>query len=130
MLKGKVVKRLLGKANSVFCVLLLLGVFNVALSSAVHASSDVNNEASVMSTFVADQKAKGERGAVAEESKHRVLFWMGVILLVLVLVTAGIGINMAFFGKEVFIPHMVFAGATVFLSIAHAVTAIVWFFPY
>ena len=120
-------KRLLGKTYLLACLFFLLSAFHVSLS---YASEAVNNEAAVMSSFTAEEKAKGERGAVAEESKHQVLFWMGVILLVLVIATAAVGINMAFFGKEVFVTHMILAGATVFLSIAHAVTAIVWFFPY
>ena len=121
-------KRLLGKTYLLACLLFLLSAFHVGLSYA--SSEAVNNEAAVMSSFTAEEKAKGERGAVADESKHQVLFWMGVILLVLVIATAAVGINMAFFGKEVFVAHMILAGATVFLSIAHAVTAIVWFFPY
>lgn len=62
--------------------------------------------------------------------QHKILFYMGVALLIGVLVTAGLGVAMAILGKEVFVAHMLSAGVTVFLSIAHAVVAIVWFFPF
>jgi hypothetical protein len=58
------------------------------------------------------------------------MFAMGIALLLLVIATASLGIAMALYGKQVFVAHMVCAGMSVFLSIAHAVTAIVWFFPF
>jgi hypothetical protein len=41
-----------------------------------------------------------------------------------------LGVSMVAFGKQVFLAHMIFAGVSVFLAIVHAVTAIVWFFPF
>lgn len=62
--------------------------------------------------------------------RHQILFFMGVLLLIFVLLTAGFGLAMAMKGKRVFVPHMICAGVTVFLSIAHAVVAVVWFYPF
>lgn len=62
--------------------------------------------------------------------KHKILFIMGVILLVLIFATAGFGMTMALRGKDFFVQHMLCAGATVFLAVAHAVTSIVWFYPF
>ncbi len=85
---------------------------------------------SVMRSFTEREQELGEAVKIADKTKHRILFFMGVTLLVLILITAGLGIRMAFYGHQLFIPHMLFAGSSVFLSIAHAVTAIVWFFPF
>ncbi len=116
----------LSSKMTVWMLAFFLGVVSIVSSERILAEAE-NPEASVMSKFTSDMK---DNAVVEEEVKHQVLFWMGVVLLVLILATAAVGINMAFFGKEMFLTHMVFAGATVFLSLAHAVTAIVWFFPY
>lgn len=99
------------------------------LSTNVFAVGDIT----VMQSFNKQsmQQADKTRQIVNEDSgKHKILFIMGVILIFLVLITAGLGLAMVMHGKEVFIQHMIFAGATVFLAVAHAVTSIVWFFPY
>ncbi len=67
---------------------------------------------------------------IATQSKHEILFWMGLSLLVLVLSTASLGIAMGVFGKEVYVAHMLSAGLSVTLAIVHAVVAMVWFWPY
>jgi len=36
---------------------------------------------------------------------------------------------MVVFAKPVFVAHMIFAGFSLTLAIAHAIVAIVWFFP-
>jgi hypothetical protein len=55
---------------------------------------------------------------------------MGAALLIFIIVTAALGIAMAIYGKRVFVAHMIFAGFSVTLAIAHSVVAIVWFFPF
>ncbi|HFE37623.1 MAG TPA: hypothetical protein ENK06_04270 [Gammaproteobacteria bacterium] len=90
-----------------------------------------NERAQVLSTFI----GKPQGGALVESfderrEQHKILFYMGVLLLISVLLTAGFGVSMVMLGKEVFVQHMIFAGITVFLSIAHAVVAVVWFFPF
>lgn len=117
----------------VYFVLAFLGLMQLSFSpSLVHAQAAQaqNSESDVMSSFNAEEAERANKGAVDDSVKHKVLFWMGLVLLVLVIATAVVGVNMAFFGKEVFVAHMVLAGGTVFLSIAHAVTAVVWFFPF
>ncbi|MEO5573716.1 MAG: hypothetical protein ABIR48_04455 [Gammaproteobacteria bacterium] len=68
--------------------------------------------------------------AISTKQKHKILFFMGITLLIGVLVTAGLGIAMGVYGKPVFVAHMLSAGLTVTLAIIHAVVAIVWFFPF
>ena len=118
-------KLLLTKVNVLVLVALLCAFSSLVVSNA-HAAS----ESEVMSSFNAEEKAKKDASDIEEQTKHEILFWMGIILLVLIIATAAVGINMAFFGKELFVHHMVLAGGTVFLSLAHAVTAIVWFYPF
>jgi hypothetical protein len=72
----------------------------------------------------------GAKEADGDKWKHEILFIMGVVLLVLIFLTSSMGVAMAMYGKQVFVVHMVSAGLTVFLAVAHAVTSIVWFFPF
>lgn len=81
----------------------------------------------VMREFTEQDRTAGE---IEEQRKHQILFYMGAVLLVSIITTAWLGISMVIFGKQVFVAHMIFAGISVSLSIVHAVTAIVWFFPF
>ncbi len=111
------------------CVLLLFLVAPLGLYAS-EQNSPVNGSIEVMQSFndnaLEDAKAYG----VADKKKHQVLFFMGVALLILLCTTAYLGISMVMFNKEVFVAHMVSAGLTVTLGLAHAVTAVVWFFPF
>gem|GEM_PF-1514727 len=67
---------------------------------------------------------------VEAQKKHKILFIMGVALLLGILTTAGLGLAMVLGDKPIFMWHMAVAGITVTLAIAHAVTSIIWFFPF
>ncbi len=67
---------------------------------------------------------------VEAQKKHKILFIMGVGLLLGILTTAGLGLAMVLGDKPVFMWHMAVAGITVTLAIAHAVTSMIWFFPF
>ncbi len=71
-----------------------------------------------------------ERIQASLKEKHQILFFMGILLLIGIFATAILGIAMAVYGKQVFVFHMVCAGFSVFLATAHAVTAMVWFYPF
>lgn len=94
------------------------------------SAAPVNERAEVLSSFLAEEQVGLAESFNKQREQHKILFYMGVLLLIFVLLTAGFGISMAMLGKEVFVPHMICAGVTVFLSIAHAVVAVVWFFPF
>ena len=64
------------------------------------------------------------------KTKHKIMFYMAVPLLILLIATVILGVAMAIFGKEVFVAHMVCAGLSVCLAIAHAIVGIVWFAPW
>ena len=128
--RGSFVSTLYRKSY-IYFILLVLGLLpQIVVPTTVYAETKAPNEHEVMSSFNADEVARAEKGGVEDEMKHKILFWMGFALIFLVLATAVVGVNMAFFGKELFVAHMLLAGGTVFLSLAHAVTAIVWFYPF
>ena len=84
----------------------------------------------VIHAFTSKEHVESDVVKISDKKKHTILFAMGFALLIFVVVTAALGISMVLFGKQVFVAHMIFAGFSVFLSIAHAVVAIVWFFPF
>jgi len=104
----------------------VLGIVALLLSFSVFAESGVE----VLQSFTAP--VDGGLNASFEEVKfqHEILFYMGIILLIAIFVTAGLGISMVFLGKQVFVAHMISAGVVVFLAVAHAIAAVVWFFPF
>ncbi|VAW85985.1 hypothetical protein MNBD_GAMMA16-63 [hydrothermal vent metagenome] len=119
--------------KSAFLSFIVVVIF--ALSPTLSAQETQENRVldsdhSVVGVFADVLKEPGEAVKIEDKQKHQILFIMGVLLFVLILATATLGVRMALFGKQLFIPHMICAGATVFLSLAHAVTAIVWFYPY
>jgi hypothetical protein len=107
-----------------FCALLL--------SPTVQAQDKppTDDSVEVMDTFNQQAVEKQKAYELTDDDKHRVLFFMGVGLVLLLCTTAYLGISMVVFGKEVFTFHMISAGLTVTLGLAHAVAAIVWFFPF
>ena len=64
------------------------------------------------------------------KKKHEILFFMGIALLIGLLLTVMFGLGMVLGGKPWFVWHMLSAGFSVTLAIAHAVTAIIWFYPF
>ena len=64
------------------------------------------------------------------KKKHEILFFMGIGLLVGLLLTVAFGLGMVLDGKPWFLWHMLSAGFSVTLAIAHAVTSIIWFYPF
>ena len=98
----------------------------LVLSSGVYA----NERADVLKSFHGSERGELIESYDEQKFQHEVMFYMGTILLLFVFLTAGFGIAMVLKGKEVFVQHMICAGVTVFLAVAHAVVAIVWFFPF
>lgn len=58
------------------------------------------------------------------------MFFLGVSLLILLLVTGALGIAMGIYGKQVFMLHMVSAGLTITLAFVHAIVGVIWFYPF
>jgi len=92
------------------------------------SATSQSNEA-VMQQFAGDDEVSPER-KIEMERKHQILFLMGISLLLLLLITGTLGIAMVAFGKDVFLPHMIFAGLSLTLAAVHSATAIAWFWPW
>ena len=99
-----------------------------AVAPASPASADGTSD--VLSAFNKNQDKPSDIVSIPDKKKRLVMFSMGVPLLIFILLTAGLGIAMGMYGKPVYIPHMICAGLSVTLAIAHAVVGIVWFYPF
>jgi len=95
------------------------------------ASQSVSSQSAeaVMQQFAGDDEVSPQR-KIGTERKHQILFLMGISLLVLLLITGTLGIAMVAYGKDVFLPHMIFAGLSLTLAVVHSATAIAWFWPW
>ncbi|MDO9371925.1 MAG: hypothetical protein Q7U07_04960 [Gammaproteobacteria bacterium] len=93
----------------------------------------VQQSQEVLRGFIEQQQTQppDEQGFGAEiKQKRQILFLMGSVLLIGIFTTLSLGIAMALYNKPVFVAHMVFAGITATLALIHAVTAMVWFYPF
>lgn len=87
----------------------------------------------VLQAFENQAEKKGQLNdtfTISTKEKQKILFFMGIFLLIGLLTTAGLGIAMGVYGKPVFVAHMLFAGLSVTLAVIHAIVAMVWFFPF
>ncbi len=106
-----------------------LSILNVIPAHADEATKGADS-AKIMRDFY-QQHIEAERAkSITDKDKQRIMFLLGVVLITLVLITGGLGIAMVVYGKQVFVPHMIFAGLSVTLAIVHAIVGIVWFYPF
>jgi len=113
-------------------LILLMAALPVQVMSAPVSNSQPNASQSaeaVMQQFAGDDEVSPQR-KIDTERKHQILFLMGISLLILLLITGTLGIAMVAFGKDVFLPHMIFAGLSLTLAAVHSATAIAWFWPW
>lgn len=111
-------------------LLLLLTLGFSAQLSAAESHPQADDGVQVMQAFSATEVQEGKAVVVADKTKGIVMFAMGITLLVLLLATAALGVAMGVYGKPVFLAHMVCAGLSLTLALAHTVVALVWFFPF
>lgn len=113
-------------------LLLSISLFTLVLPlRAEPVSIQGNNQqdnSQVIQAFTSQEK--NDALSIEQQTKHLVMFVMGVPLLVLLLVTGGLGVAMGVYGKQVFVAHMICAGLSMTLAIAHAIVGIVWFYPF
>jgi len=119
--------------QSMFFIVVLMSMAPAAFSASTGVadfSSGTHTSAeTVMQQFGGDDEVSPQR-KIDLERKHQILFLMGITLLVLLLITGTLGIAMVAFDKDVFLPHMIFAGMSLTLAIVHSATAIAWFWPW
>ena len=107
---------------------LLLYFLNVPLAFAADNAAAGDSPAQVMQQFNKSANKRDER-TISDHRKQQIMFIMGIALLIFIATTVSLGIAMVVFAKPVFVAHMIFAGFSLTLAIAHAIVAIVWFFP-
>ena len=88
------------------------------------------DSAQILQAFNRQHREAEHAKSITDKDKQRIMFLLGVVLITLVLITGGLGIAMGLYGKQVFVAHMVFAGLSVTLAIAHAIVGLVWFYPF
>jgi len=107
---------------------------SLTILSVFPAYADEANKGSDSAQIMKDfnqQHVDAERAkSITDKDKHRIMFLLGMVLILLVLVTGGLGIAMGVYGKPVFVAHMIFAGLSTTLALVHAIVGIVWFYPF
>jgi len=108
---------------------LLLMIFAAPVARAAD-SPQKGDSVQMMEAFDRNTARVEDANVLSDHKKHVIMFLLGVPLLILVLITGALGIAMVVYGKQVFMMHMIFAGLTVTLALAHLVTGLVWFYPF
>jgi hypothetical protein len=109
----------------------LLFLLLIPVSTLVNAEEAVSQENGQVMQGFTSQGDKGDGVLTVEDHKKRlIMFILGAPLLVMILITGGLGVAMGVYGKQVFVAHMLFAGLSMTLAIAHAIVGIVWFYPF
>lgn len=83
----------------------------------------------VMQGFNVD-KPTSDVVSIDKQTKERIMFYMALPLTVLLILTAILGAGMAVWGKPWFVAHMLSAGLSLSLALAHGIVGIVWFWPW
>lgn len=131
--------RVMSRATStIFIIFLMFTSGSVAWAEASINPENVVNEKnaseqkdeSVIQAFASREVKKSDIVAIQDKTKRLVMFFMGVPLLILLATTVALGIAMVIFEKKVFVAHMICAGLSMTLAIAHAIVGIVWFYPF
>ncbi len=117
-------------SKSRWLVLTLLLLISAAPIARAADSPSKGDSVQIMEAFSQAATQAEDSNVLKDHKKHVIMFIMGVPLLILILITGGLGIAMAVYGKQVFMLHMIFAGLTVTLALAHLVTGLVWFYPF
>jgi hypothetical protein len=113
-----------------FAGALLLLCAGLLPAAAAETATDEQGSAQVLQSFAQAEVKESAIVSIEDETKRLIMFAMGVPLLLLLLATVALGIAMGVYGKPVFVAHMVCAGLSLTLAIAHAVAGIVWFYPF
>ncbi len=99
-------------------------------AQAANGSAD-NNGTQVLEAFDRQQVQRVNEGSeVSDHKKQVIMFAMGLPLVILLLITGGLGIAIGVYGKPLFVTHMVFAGLTMTLALVHVIVGLVWFYPF
>lgn len=87
------------------------------------------NGVQVLEAFDKQQEQR-TKNDLNDHEKQVIQFAIGAPLLLLLLLTAGLGIATGVYGKKLFLAHMICAGLTITLAIVHVIVGLVWFYPF
>jgi len=125
---SKYLTKTLALLSSIFIVA-ILSIFPADYAGAEEATR-AGESAQILQDFNKQHLETEHAKAISDKTKQRIMFLLGVALFTLVLITGGLGLAMGLYGKQVFVPHMVFAALSVTLAIVHAIVGLVWFYPF
>jgi len=119
-------------ANIFIGVLFLFSIITGAVyaETELGSGSGAESESQVIQKFTSQEISSSEHITIGDQRKRQVMFAMGVPLLLFIIITVVLGISMGVYGKNVYIPHMIFAGLSLTLALAHAIVGLVWFWPF
>ena len=118
---------------TVVCAAIWMSFLLVFATPAARAEdmSQNNNGAEIIQAFGQQQMQRVNQDALTSHKKHVIIFLLGTPLIIMILITGGLGIAMGVYGKQqLFAAHMICAGLTITLALVHAVVSVVWFFPF
>jgi len=111
-------------------VLLALVTMPAHADTSSGSVSTTESEAQIIQKFTAKESIDSEVVTISDKRKRQVMFAMGVPLLLFIIITVILGIAMGVYGKDVYVPHMIFAGLSLTLALGHAIVGLVWFWPF
>lgn len=114
-------------------ILLLLGCLLLPMLVSAADSQETSSAADslrMLESFAEGQAEKSDIVAIQDREKREIMFFMGVPLIIMLIITVALGVAMVVYQKKVFVAHMVFAGLSLTLALAHAVVGTVWFYPF
>lgn len=111
---------------------ILAGLLLIMSVMPAHAQDTppAGDSAQILQEFNAQHRSDIRDKAIPLKEKQQIMFLLGFAVIVLVIITGGLGLAMGIFGKPVFVPHMVFAAFSVTMAIVHAIVGLVWFYPF
>ena len=126
----QVIKALIASLRVFGAVLAVL--FSMLGANAVYAeqAQSAGEGVQILQAFNKQHSESEHAKSISDKDKQKIMFLLGVVLLTLVLITGGLGIAMGVYGKPYFVAHMVCAGLSITLGIAHAIVGLVWFYPF
>ena len=111
-------------------ILAILLSFLTMLPAYAQEAPPADNGAQILNEFNKQNRSDIRAKAVPLKEKQQIMFLLGLGVILLVIITGGLGLAMGVFGKPLFVAHMVFAALSITLAIAHAIVGLVWFYPF
>lgn len=119
------------RAMAIFAMVFTAALMLFAPVAQAAGSTQDTSGARVLEAFDRQQVQRVNGDGITDHKKHVIVFLIGVPLILMLMITGGLGIAMGVFGKQqLFLPHMILAGLTMTLALVHVVVTVVWFYPF